>query len=96
MGQPNNDDAAIAEFHAAARRSKARVYGIAGLIGILLGIAAIVVTFVAAESMDGGGHRYEIRILAFGIGFVDMCLFGLFQAWRIGTGRSNDFDSDPR
>ena len=91
-----NDDAAIAEFHAAARRSKARVYGIAGLIGIALGVAAIVVTFVAAEATDGGRRRYEIRIAAFGVAFVVLGIFGLFQAWRIGTGRANDFDYDPR
>jgi hypothetical protein len=91
-----NDDAAIAEFHAAARRHKAKVYGVAGILGILIGIAAVVVTFVAAESIDGQGTRYEIRILAFGLGFIAMGCFGLFQAWRIGTGRANDFDYNPR
>lgn len=89
-----NDDVAIAEFHAAARRHKARVYGIAGVVGILIGIAAIVVTFAADSAIDGG--RYERRVLVFGIGFVVAGCFGLFQAWRIGTGRANDYDYDPR
>jgi hypothetical protein len=94
--QPNNDDAAIAEFHASARRGKARVYGVAGVLGIVLGIAAIVVTFAASDAMRGGGTRYEIRIAAVGVAFVLLGLFALFQAWRIGTGRANDFDYDPR
>lgn len=91
----DNDDAAIAEFHAAARRHKAKVYGIAGIIGILIGIAAVVVTFVAAEQIEGS-TRYELRILAFGLAFIAMGFFGLFQAWRIGTGRAADFDYDVR
>ncbi len=95
-GKPTNDDAAIAEFHAAARRSKARVYAIAGILGILIGIVAIIVTFAAAEATAMGGSRYEFRILAFGFGFVGAGLFGLFQAWRIGTGRANDYDYDVR
>ncbi|MGE0397167.1 MAG: hypothetical protein AB7T06_10640 [Kofleriaceae bacterium] len=97
MTSENNDDAAIAEFHAAARRHKAKVYGIAGIIGIAIGIAAVIVTFAASETLaDGGGRRYEVRILAVGLAFVVMGLFGLFQAWRIGTGRAADFDYDPR
>lgn len=91
----SDDDKAIAEFHAAARRSKARVYGIAGLVGIAIGIAAVVVTFAAAD-MENGARRYEARILALGVAFVVLGLFGLFQAWRIGTGRANDFDYDVR
>ncbi len=93
--QATNDDAAIAEFHAAARRGKAKVYGIAGILGILIGIAAVIVTFAAAD-MENGARRYEIRILAVGVAFVVMGLFAVFQAWRIGTGRANDYDYDPR
>lgn len=96
MTTPNNDDAAIAEFHAAARRHKAKVYGIAGIVGILIGVAAIIVTFVADNAIGESGGRYETRVLALGIAFVGVGFFGLFQAWRIGTGRANDFDYDVR
>jgi hypothetical protein len=90
-----NDDAAIAEFHAAARRHKAKVYGIAGIIAILIGIAAAIVTFTAAD-LENGAHRYELRILAVGLAFIVGGAFALFQAWRIGTGRAADFDYDVR
>ena len=90
--EPTNDDAAIREFHAAARRHKAKVYGVAGLVAIAIGIVATIVTFASS----GEGGRLEVRVLAFGLGFVGVGLFFLVQAWRIGSGRANDFDYDVR
>ena len=94
-GQSTKDDPAIAEFHAAARRGKARVYGVAGILAVLVGIAAIIVTFAAAD-LENGAQRYEVRVLGLGAAFLFAGVFMMFQAWRIGTGRANDYDYDPR
>jgi len=58
-----NDDAAIAEFHAAARRGKAGVYGIAGIVAIALGIAAIVVTSVTSRVLRSTELRFGRVVL---------------------------------
>ena len=54
-----NDDAAIAEFHNAARKRKAVIFAIAAVVAILAGPAALIVAFSATP--DAGPARGEIR-----------------------------------
>ncbi len=70
MTDPTSDDAAIAEFHAAARRRRRRIMGITAILCVLIGIAILVVTFTADSGSEEGGGRFETRTLAIGIGFV--------------------------
>ena len=82
-------DAEIAEFHRAARRRKAWIFGIAGTLSIALGIAILAVWY---SSIEPQYHYGEGRVLFGGIAFV---LSGLGMAWnayRIGSGRINDVD----
>jgi hypothetical protein len=67
---PNADDAAIAEFHAAARRRRRRIMAITAILCVLIGVAILVVTFTADSGSEEGGGRFEVRTLAVGVGFV--------------------------
>jgi len=73
MTEPS-DDAAIAEFHAAARRRQVRIFAVAGAISILIGIAVIVIAILAGNAIEDRPYqqstRYEIRTIIFGIAFV--------------------------
>lgn len=69
MEPTNNDDAAIAEFHAAAKRRRQRIMGVTAVLCLLIGAAILVVTFTAGEANDEGG-RMEGRTLLVGIAFV--------------------------
>jgi hypothetical protein len=88
------DDAAIEEFHRAERRRKAKVFGIAGIVSIVLGIGAMIVAFSAGE--PGAGLRFEVKTLAVAIGLVIMGGSFLFNAYRIGTGQIADVEDKPR
>ena len=67
---PNSDDAAIAEFHAAARRRRRRIMGITSVLCLVIGAAILIMTFMAGQGSDEGGGRFEAKTLAIGIGFV--------------------------
>jgi uncharacterized membrane protein len=67
---PNNDDAAIAEFHAAARRRRRRIMAITAIACVLIGAAILVVTFTADNASEERVNRFEVRTIAVGIGFV--------------------------
>jgi hypothetical protein len=67
--EPTNDDAAIAEFHAAARKRRQRIMAITAIICALVGIGILVVTFTAGDA-NGEGGRFEGRTLVVGAGFI--------------------------
>lgn len=95
MTEPNPDDAAIAEFHRAARKRKAWIFAIAGVVAFIGGLAAVVLTLVAggdAREGDAGAH-YEIRTLVLGGALLGSGAWAAWQAWRIGSGQINDIDS---
>ena len=79
-----NDDAAIAEFHAAAKRRRRRIMAITALVCIAIGAVVLLITFTADENMDGtAGGRYEVKTIAAGIAFV---VAGLGAAGKAITG----------
>ena len=67
--EPTNDDEAIAQFHADARRRRQRIMAITAVICGLIGAAILVVAF-AGHDETAGVARYEVRTIAFGIAFV--------------------------
>lgn len=87
--QPNPDEAAIEEFHHAARRRNVRVFAIASAICLLIGVAIVIVTFAADAATDEHTHatrRFEIRTLIYAAGFL-VAGFGLgANAWRVHKG----------
>ena len=52
--EPNPDEAAIAEFHRAARRRKAVIFAIAGVVALLGGLGAIVLSLIAGNETGDG------------------------------------------
>ena len=66
---PTNDDAAIAEFHAAARKRRRRIMAITAIVCALIGIGILVVTFTAEEGAGEGG-RFEGRTIVVGLAFI--------------------------
>ncbi len=84
-------DAEIAEFHRAARKRKARVFAVAAVVSILIGVAAIIVSVTVTEpDAPGVAKHYEIRTVLVGIGFVVFGVFSAVNAYRIGTGQIDD------
>lgn len=89
----NNDDAAIAEFHAAARRRQVRIFAIAAFLCVAIGIVILVVTFFAASGTRNNdvtrtGARFEGRTIVAGIAFV--CA-GIGMGWKaIRTARGEN------
>ena len=87
MVDPNADDAAIAEFHAAARRRNVRIFTTAALLCIAIGVVILIVSITAAAGTDEpravsstiGTRRFEGRVIVAGIAFV-VAGFGL--GWK--------------
>jgi len=67
---PNHDDAAIAEFHAAAKRRRRLIMAVTAVLCAAIGIAILIVTFTAGEGSEEGGGKMETRTLAVGGAFV--------------------------
>ena len=88
-------DKEIAEFHAAARRRKAVIYGIAAVLLIALGAVVLVVAFLGSEGGELHG-RFPVKVIAGGAALVFAGLAAAWAAFRIGTGQVNDVDYDPR
>lgn len=91
----NPDEAAIAEFHRAARRRNVRIYGIAALVCVAIGIAIIVVGVIAGDTTDQGyvpsysrarARSGEVRSIVYGLAFVVAGLGAAWRAIRIGRG----------
>ena len=91
MTEPNPDDAAIAEFHRAARRRKAIIFAVAGVVAFFGGLAAVVLSFMA-EDAAGGGGRIEGRTLILGGVLMGSGAWAAWQAFRIGSGQINDIE----
>jgi len=87
-------DAQIEEFHRAARRRKAIIFGISGVLMLALGAVLLVISFVAGGGDEVRG-RYPIKVIVGGIAFVIGGLSSCYNAYRIGSGQVNDVDSDP-
>ena len=90
--EPNPDEAAIAEFHRAARKRKAVIFAIAGVVAIVGGIAAVLLTFLAGGEQDamGTSQRFEIRTLLLGGALIGAGGWMCFNAYRIGSGQIDD------
>jgi hypothetical protein len=86
--EPTNDDAAIAEFHNAARKRKAVIFGVAAAVAILAGAAALVVAFSATPT--AGPARYEIRVILAGGAMIVAGLGMALTSYRIATGKILD------
>ena len=89
--EPNPDDAAIAEFHRAARRRKAVIFAVAGVVAFFGGLAAVVLSFMA-EDVGGSGGHFEGRTLLLGGVLMGSGAWAAWQAFRIGSGQINDID----
>jgi len=95
-------DRQIAEFHAAGRRRKAIIFGISGVLLIAIGVACLVISFVAT----GGGDdeyaqttttRYPFKIIVGGIACIIGGISSCYNAYRLASGQINDVDTgDPR
>lgn len=91
--ESNPDESAIAEFHRAARRRKAVVFAVAGLVALVGGIGAIVLSVIAGGEIDTvtrTGPRYEARTILLGIALVAAGGWMCWNAFRLGSGRIND------
>ena len=91
--QPNPDEEAIAEFHRAARRRKAVIFAIAGVVALLGGLGAIVLSIIAGSEIDTvtrSGPRYEARTILLGIALVAAGGWMCFTSYRIGSGKIDD------
>ena len=81
-----NIDAAIAEFHRAARRKKAMVFGVAAVCAIAIGVLLLVIgVFVEAPAA-----RYEVKTLFLGGALVVVGLGAALSAYRLATGQVDD------
>jgi hypothetical protein len=88
-------DAEIAAFHRAARKRKARVYGVAAAVLIAVGAILLIVAFSAeprSEVTAGIEQRYELRAIVLGVAVVAAGAFSGYNAYRIGTGQVDDVD----
>lgn len=88
----NSDDAAteaaIDEFHRAARKRKAWIFGIAALVSVVVGVIALVIAF----SVDVDGGRFEIRAFVASVALIGAGLSMGYNAYRIATGQITDVD----
>jgi O-antigen/teichoic acid export membrane protein len=91
-------DKEIAEFHAAARKRKAVIFGVSGVLMLAIGIAVLLMTFL----VTGGGDedsgvsfsvRYPVKVIVVGIAFVLGGLTSCYNAYRVGSGQVNDVES---
>lgn len=89
-------DQQIAEFHAAGRRRKAWIFGISGVLMLVLGIGILVFCFTISGEDEIGSGRFPVKVLVGGIAFVVGGLSSCYNAYRVGSGQVNDVDSDPR
>jgi hypothetical protein len=93
--EPNPDDAAIAEFHRAARKRKALIFAVAGIVALLGGVGAIVLSIIAGGqvpdgAIEGSSSRYEARTIVLGIVLVVAGGWMCFTGYRIGSGQIDD------
>ena len=90
------DAAAIAEFHAAARRRNVRIFAIAGILCLAIGVGFVVVAVTAGETIDhrhygwGRSEANELKTIVGGIAFVAAGIGMLWNAYRIRRGAPLD------
>lgn len=83
------DDAAIAEFHAAARRRNVRIFAVTSLVCLLIGIAILVVTFSAdPPEASSSTRRFEARTILFGLGFIVAGGASAVTAYKVARGKT--------
>ena len=78
---PANDDAAIAEFHAAAKRRRRRIMAITAIVCGAIGAVILVVAFTADQAAGPGG-RFEGRVIVGGLVFLGAGIASAAQAVR--------------
>ena len=89
-------DQQIAEFHEAARRRKAWIFAISGVLMLAIGVGLLIVCFTVSSEQDFGRVRYPVKIIVVGVAFVVGGLSSCYNAYRVGSGQVNDVDSDVR
>jgi hypothetical protein len=79
-------DAAIAEFHRAARKKKATVFGVASVFAIAIGVIVVLIGF----SVEAPAAPYEIRAVFAGGILIVAGLGAAVSAYRLATGQVDD------
>jgi len=87
-------DQQIEEFHRAARRRKAIIFAVSGVLMLALGVVLLVISFVAGGGDEVRG-RYPIKVIVGGLAFVLGGISSGYNAYRVGSGQVNDVDSEP-
>lgn len=87
----DNVDAEIAEFHRAARRRKAVIFGVAAAVMIAVGLAALALGLLA-PGLDRGVIIYDLRVIVVGAAVLIAGIGSAIKAFRVGTGRVLDVD----
>jgi uncharacterized membrane protein HdeD (DUF308 family) len=91
----NNDDAAIAEFHAAARKRNFRILLITSVVCLLIGVVVIIVAITAGSTIDDSIHNSysrgralgnEIKVLIFGCAFIVAGIVAAVTAFKTRNG----------
>jgi hypothetical protein len=86
-----NIDEAIAEFHRAARKKKAMVFGVAAVFAIAIGILVLVI----GVTVEAPATRYEVKTLFLGGALVVAGLGAALSAYRLATGEVDDAELGP-
>src|SRR4051794_5161244 len=93
--KPSSDDVEIAEFHAAAKRRNVRILMIAAVACLLIGVVVLIVAFSASDTegstvyaVNRVQHKFEVRVIAAGIGFIIAGGGLAIKAWDVKRGLS--------
>lgn len=80
------EDPAIAEFHRAARRKKAWVFGVAAAFCLAIGIVVVVIGVYAGAPAVG----FEVRAVVAGVVLIVAGLGAALSSFRLATGQVDD------
>jgi hypothetical protein len=84
--QIENIDVAIEEFHRAARKKKAVVFGVASVFAVAIGVVVMLIGFYAEVPRVG----YEIRAVVAGGILAVAGLGAAVSCYRLATGQVDD------
>src|SRR5437899_657978 len=90
----NPDEAAIKEFHAAARRRQVWIMFIAAGVLIAIGAVLIILMFVLEPTIEashsaayrGRGKAGEVKLAIYGLAAIAFGLGAAWNGWRIRKG----------
>ncbi len=86
----DSDEAAIAEFHAAARRRNVKIFAVAAGLCIVIGVLLLVVAVTATDAIDQSGGRFESRTYLYSGALVVAGLGFAVKAWKTHRGEQVD------